>query len=100
MIHRTRFQLLSFFFYSPPELKSVIRYAGLGSRSLLHVDGGGGTNGPVPFADICGGRLICPLPLGARAAVVAAQLSLHKRGKIYMQTRAGRTRRAQPAAAA
>lgn len=36
---------------------------------------GGGRSGPVPFADINTGRLICPLPLGGKAA----QLSLDKK---------------------
>lgn len=42
------------------------------------VEHGGGKSGPVPFADINTGRLICPLPLGRKAAVMAAQLSFNK----------------------
>lgn len=34
---------------------------------------------PVPFADISTGRLICPFPLGGKAAVIAAQLYRNKR---------------------
>lgn len=52
------------------------------SFKLTHsrlVEHGGGRNGPVPFADISTGRLICPLPLGGKAAVMAAQLSLNKK---------------------
>lgn len=32
-----------------------------------------------PFADISTARLICPFPLGGKAAVMAAQLSLNKK---------------------
>ena len=45
-------------------------------RGRVHVHGGG--EAPVPFADISGGRLICPLPLGVKAAAQPAQLSPNK----------------------
>ena len=37
---------------------------------------GGGRSVPVPFANISTGGLICPLPLGEKAATMAAQLLL------------------------
>lgn len=48
------------------------------------VERGGGRSGPLPFADISRGRLICPLPLGGKAAVIAAQLSFNKKKKKKM----------------
>lgn len=67
-------------------ITSILRYLNLGLHSLLQLAGGGGRSGPVPFADISGGRLICPLPLNGKAAVMAAQLSLNKKEKMHKQT--------------
>lgn len=49
---------------------------------------GGGRSGPVPFADISTGEInLSPsIRVAEAAAVVAAQLSLHKREKTHRQT--------------
>lgn len=44
----------------------------------IHSEHGRGNSGPVLLAHITVGRLICPLPLGGNAAVIAAQLCLNK----------------------
>lgn len=52
------------------------------------VERGGGRSGPVPFADISTGEInLSPsIRVAEAAAVVAAQLSLHKREKMHRQT--------------